>query len=160
MVVIFYLLFELSTNGEILCHSHQLILASLYESSSLASSAMKTFGSTKNPKGTLLLAGPFRLLQLWLTVTFEPYLTNNNIDHPAGEPKVWPVEGSRLALLTPSDRGLSIPKSFTEYYMMFAKRYNFTAPMVPFVDRRHGPVWFKREFPTCDPAHQVESNEI
>lgn len=37
----------------------KLILASLYEASSLASSVMKTLSLTKNPKGTLLLMGPF-----------------------------------------------------------------------------------------------------
>lgn len=40
----------------------QLILTSLYQASSLASSGMKTFKLTNNPKGTLLWAGPFWLL--------------------------------------------------------------------------------------------------
>lgn len=40
----------------------QLILDTLYESLSLASHAMKSFSPTKNPKDTLLLAGPLWLL--------------------------------------------------------------------------------------------------
>lgn len=121
----------------------QLILDTLYESLSLASHAMKSFSSTKNPKGTLLLAGPFWLLQLWLNITFEPSLIVNQTDHPAGKPKEWLIEGNRLALLTPADKGLT-KEIFTKYCMMLEKRYNFTESMDPFADRRHGPVWFKR----------------
>lgn len=47
-----------------------------------------------------------------------------------------------------------------EYYMRLAKRYNFIAPMTPFANRRHEPAWFKREFPARDPTHQVKSIEM
>ncbi|KAI5424845.1 hypothetical protein KIW84_030869 [Lathyrus oleraceus] len=44
--------------------------------------------------------------------------------------------------------------------MMFAKHYMFTPHMVPFVDRRYGLAWFKREFTTLDVEHRAESIEI
>lgn len=72
----------------------QLIMASLYEASRLASSAMKTFSPTNNPKGTLLLVGPLWLLQLWLNSTFEPYLVANKPTHPTGESKDLSIEGN------------------------------------------------------------------
>lgn len=84
----------------------------------------------------------------------------NKSNRSAREPKDWLIEGSRLALLTLADKGLSTPKSFTEYYMMFAKRYNFIAHMAPFTDRRHKHAWFKREFLAHDSAHQVGPNDF
>lgn len=57
---------------------------------------MKTFSLTKNSKGTLLLVGPFCLLQLWLNATFEPSLTTNQTDHPIGGPRVRPVDKGLL----------------------------------------------------------------
>lgn len=66
---------------------NQLIFATVYESLSLGSYTMASFNPTKSPKGTLLLAGPFWLLQLCINATFEPSLIANKVGHPTGEPK-------------------------------------------------------------------------
>lgn len=94
--------------------------------------------------GILLLEGPFWLLQLWMNATFDPSLTTSQTYHHVEGHMDWPIEGRRLALLTPAEKGLSTQESFIEYYMMFSKRYNFTEHMTRFSNMRHGPVWFKR----------------
>ncbi|XP_058726626.1 nucleolin 2-like [Vicia villosa] len=41
--------------------------------------------------------------------------------------------------------------------MMFAKRYQFSPSMAPFVERKVGTEWFTREFPATSPDQQAES---
>lgn len=45
----------------------------------------------------------------------------NKTNHPAGKPGDWFIKGSRLALLTPTDKVILTPESFTKYYMTFVR---------------------------------------
>lgn len=142
--------------GHNLCLS-EMILANLYESLEEGVTTLKNF----QPKGSLLLSGPFWLLQLWLNDTFEASLPiRNPINVEAEEIKNNRIEGTCLALLTPSDEGLDLQQTFTGYVMMFTKRYNFTPSMDPFANKIHGPEWFTRKFHAPSKDQEAESLTI
>lgn len=122
-----------------------MVLANLYESLGEGVTALKNIRT----KGNVLFSSPFWLLQLWLNASFEACLpTYNPIDADVAEVRNRRVEGTCLTMLTPSDEGLNLQQSFTNYVMMFAKRYNFTPTMAPFAFRTCGPYWFTRKFPS------------
>ena len=100
---------------------------------------------------SLLLSGPFWLLQLWLNATFESFLPQKNkIHEEAPEILNRRVEGTRLVLLTPTDEGQQFQKPFTIFVMMFTERQNFVSTMAPFSGQKVGPEWFTRPFPSTD----------
>ena len=84
----------------------------------------------------------------------------NPIDADADEVRNKRVEGTHLAMLTPSDEGRNLQKSFTNYVMMFAKCYNFTPTMAPFASRMCGPEWFTRKFHFPSKDKEAESIAI
>lgn len=130
-----------------------MILANLYKSQGEGVTALKNIRT----KGSLLLSGPFWLLQLWLNASFKACLpTHNPIDANAAVVKNRRVEGTRLAMLTPSNEGRNLQQSFTNYVMMFSKRYNFTPAMTPFSSRTCGPEWFMRKFPSLSKDKKAE----
>ena len=91
-------------------------------------------------RASLLLAGPFWLLQLWLNATFESFLPQKpQINEQAPEIARRRVEGTRLALLTPTEDGLELQKTFANFVQMFAGRKEFTSTMAPFAGRKCGP---------------------
>lgn len=111
---------------------NEMILANIYESLGEGVTALKNIQT----KGNILLSGPFWLMQLWLNASFEAYLpTHNLIDADAVVVNNRRVKGTHLEILTPSDEGRNLQQSFTNYVMMFAKRYNFTPAMTPFAFR-------------------------
>lgn len=115
---------------------NEMILANLYESPGEGVIALKNIRT----KGNIILSGSFWLLQLWLNASFEAcLLTHNPIDADVVLVKNMRVEGTRLAMLTPSDEGRNLQQSFTNYVMMFSKRYNFTPTMAPFSFKTYGP---------------------
>ena len=131
-----------------------MILSNLYESLGEGVTALKNIRT----KGNLLLSGPFWLLQLWLNASFEAcFLTHNLIDADVAVVKNMRVEGTRLAMLTPSDEGRNLQQRFTNYVIMFAKCYNFTPSMVPFASRTCGPKWLTRKFPSLSKDKNVKS---
>ena len=68
------------------------ILANLYESISNGVTQLKVIGD----RGSLLLSGPFWLLQRWLNATFESFLPQKNkINEAAPEILNRRVEGRR-----------------------------------------------------------------
>ncbi|XP_050874941.1 uncharacterized protein LOC127078535 [Lathyrus oleraceus] len=142
--------------GRNLCLS-EMILANLYES---LGERVTTLKNTRT-KGNLIFSGPFWLLQLWLNASFEVCLpTHNPIDADAVEVRNKRVEGTRLEMLTPRNEGRNLQQSFTNYVMMFAKRYNFTPTMAPFAFRTYGPDWFTRKFPYPSKDKEAESVAI
>ena len=123
------------------------ILDKLYESIRNGVTQLKVIGD----RASLLLSGPFWLLQLWLNATFESCLPQKNkINEEAPEILNRRVEGTRLVLLTPTDEGQKFQKAFTSFVMMFAERQNFVSTMAPFASRKVGPEWFTRPFPLAD----------
>ncbi|XP_058768267.1 uncharacterized protein LOC131641989 [Vicia villosa] len=134
----------------------QLILGFLYENLGEAVDLVKNYTT-----GSLLFAGPFWLLQLWLNPTFEAHLPFRGVvNEEVPEIKNRSVEGTRLSLLTPKEETGKLREHFLAYVMMFAKRYQFSYSMAPFVRRVVGPKWFTREFPATSSDHQTESLAI
>ena len=84
------------------CCLDELILANLYESISNGVTQLKVIGN----RASLLLSGPFWLLQIWLNATFESFLPQKNIINEKA-PRILNrrVEGTRLALLTLTGEG-------------------------------------------------------
>ena len=143
-------------NGRDVCLS-EMILGHLYESLSEGVAQLKDLGT----KGNLLLSGPFWLLQLWLNASFEASLPNKGtVEEGAEEIKDRRVEGTRLVQLTPSEEGQSLRPLFLGFVRMLAKRHEFTPSMAPFAERKYGPEWFTRPFPTPVKAQEEESKLI
>src|SRR3954468_3644388 len=93
----------------------QLILGFLYESLGEASDLIKNYTT-----GSLLFAGPFWLLQLWLNATFEAHLPyKGSVDEEDMTIKNRTVEGTRLAYLTPKEESRKLHETFPAYMMMF-----------------------------------------
>jgi hypothetical protein len=65
-----------------------------------------------------------------------------------------------MDMLTPSDEGINLQQNFTNYVMMFSKRYNFTPTMAPFASRMYDPEWFTRKFPSPSKDKEAESIAI
>src|SRR3954471_13965103 len=134
----------------------ELILGFLYENLSEAANLTKNFKS-----GTLLYAGPFWLLQLWLNATFETHLPfRGNVNEEDSKIRNRTIEGTRLAYLTPKEEMGKLHEHFLAYSMMFARRDQFDPSMAPFVHRIIGPEWFTRKFPPTSQDQQTESMEI
>ncbi|XP_058755341.1 uncharacterized protein LOC131628527 [Vicia villosa] len=131
----------------------QLILGFLYENLGEATDLIKSYES-----GSLLFAGPFWFLQLWLNATFEAHLPfRGTVNEEDPNIKSRAVEGTRLALLTPKEETGKLHEHFLAYVMMFAQCYQFSPSMAPFVQRTVGPEWFTRRFPAMSPNQQTES---
>ncbi|XP_058748016.1 uncharacterized protein LOC131620851 [Vicia villosa] len=134
----------------------QLLLGFLYENLSEAANLTKNFKS-----GSLLYAGPFWLLQLWLNATFETHLPfRGDVNEEDSTIKNRTIEGTRLAYLTPKEEMGKLHEHFLAYSMMFARRDQFDPSMAPFVHRIIGPEWFTRKFPPTSQDQQIESMEI
>ncbi|XP_058732451.1 uncharacterized protein LOC131603986 [Vicia villosa] len=134
----------------------QLLLGFLYENLSEAANLTKNFQS-----GTLLYAGPFWLLQLWLNATFEAHLPfRGKIKEEDDKIRNRTIEGTRLAYLTPQEEPRKLQECFLAYMMMFAQRRQFDPSMAPFVHRTKGPEWFTQKFPPTSQDQQTELMEI
>lgn len=123
--------------GNDVCIS-QLILGSFYAPPGEATEALRNI----KPKDSLLLAGLFCLLQLWLSATFESPLTVKHLDDTDPIISGQSIKGVWLNLLTSIDKSRSNREALCSYFMMFAKSYSFAATMAPFSKRAHGPKWF------------------
>src|SRR4051812_306229 len=131
----------------------QLILGFLYENLGEATDFVKNYNI-----GSLLFAGPLWLLQLWLNATFEAHLPFRGVVNEEDlNIKNRTVEGTRLALITPKEETGKLREHFLAYVMMFAKCYQFSPSMAPFVQRAVGPKWFTRRFPAMSPDQQTKS---
>src|SRR3954463_10198343 len=109
----------------------QLLLGSLYENLSEAANLTKNFTS-----GSLLYAGPFWLLQLWLNATFEAHLPfRGDVNEEDSKIKNRTIEGTRLAYLTPKEEMGKLHEHFLAYSMMFAQYNQFDPSMAPFAHR-------------------------
>lgn len=96
---------------------NQLILGSLYESLGEAIEAWRNI----KPKDSLLLAGPFWLLRVWLNAKFE---TSINVQRPDDIDAIISgisTEGVQLNLLTPTNKSRSYIEAYFTYFLMFAK---------------------------------------
>lgn len=83
----------------------KIILANLYESLNEGVTALKKIRTN----GNMLLSGPFWLLELWLNPSFKACLpTHNPIDVDVVEVRNRRVEGTCLAMLTPSIEGRNL----------------------------------------------------
>src|SRR4051812_8359149 len=134
----------------------QLLLGFLYENLSEAANLTKNFQS-----GTLLYAGPFWLLQLWLNATFEAHLPfRGKVEEENDKIRNRTIEGTRLAYLTPQEESGKLQEHFLAYMMMFAQRHQFDPSMAPFVHRTKGPEWFTQKFPPTSQDQQTELMEI
>src|SRR3954463_9074801 len=134
----------------------QLILGFLFENPGEATDLVKNYKT-----GSLLFAGPFWLLQLWLNATFEANLPLRGVVNEE-DPNIKnrAVEGTRLALLTPKEETGKLREHFLAYVMMFARCHHFSPSMAPFVNRTVGPEWFTRKFPTTSQDQETESMTI
>ena len=70
------------------------------------------------------------------------------------------IEGTRLALLTPTEYGLELQQTFANFVLMFARRKEFTSTMAPFARRKVGPEWFTRPHPKSSGDPHVEEHTI
>lgn len=113
----------------------QLILGSPYESLGLATHTPKNLGPTNNP----LIIDPYLLFRLWLNATFESSYQVDIPNNQVKQIKNRKIEGTRIALMTPTDIAHSMCDTFTEYFMMFPKLHSFTPLVTPFTNRSHEP---------------------
>lgn len=110
-----------------------MILGSLYESLGLAIETLKNI----KPKDNLLLARPYWLLKIWLNSMFKISLNVNKPDDACEDIKNRCIKGIRLARMAPVDANQTYQESFRKYFMMLAKRHNFTHTMTSFVNISH-----------------------
>lgn len=96
--------------GKDVCLS-KLILGSLYESLGLGTEDLRNI----QPKDGLLLFGPFWLLQLWLNATFEISLDDKLANGTEENLKDHHVKGTRLNLLTLTNKNRSNREAFTSW---------------------------------------------
>ncbi|XP_045831589.1 uncharacterized protein LOC123922982 [Trifolium pratense] len=108
---------------------------------------------------TFLGAGPFWLLQLWLTATFHTELDLFLPEPYYEESRTRQIEGTRLARMVPRERGLSYDVAFQQYFNAFLSLKKFKPSFAPFVDRPLGPPWFTQAFPS-PPEFEVVTNSI
>lgn len=90
---------------------------------------------------------------------FEPSL---DVDKPNDDDEDMQnrcIEGIRLARMTLVNVNRINKEAFSEYFMLFAKRHNFTPTMSAFVNISHGPEWFTRKFPATGEQENV-SREV
>lgn len=73
--------------------------------------------------------------------------------------KIRRFEGTWLAQITPPNKSRSNQEAFSAYFLMFAKRHNFTPIMASFVNRTHGPEWFTKKFPATG-KKEAESKKV
>lgn len=90
-----------------------LLLASIYQSLGNASYRLRHLPETNK---SYLLSNPLWLLQLWLSATFEPKLHVTQSKDLLEEPDCRSIEGTRLALVTPSEI------TFMKYINMFSNQ--------------------------------------
>lgn len=97
-----YLTLENQLHAEHNVCLREMILDNHYEYLGEGVTALKNI----NTKGNLLLSSPFWMLRLWLNASFEACLPiHNPIDVDTDELRNRRVEGTRLAMLTRSDKG-------------------------------------------------------
>ncbi|CAJ2662120.1 unnamed protein product [Trifolium pratense] len=133
----------------------RLILGCLYESMRDACEHLKRTGDGS----TFLGAGPFWLLQLWLTATFHAELDLFLPEPYYEESRTRRVEGTRLARMVPRERGLGYDVAFQQYFNTFLSLKKFKPSFAPFVDRPLGPPWFTHRFPS-PPEFEMVTNSI
>ncbi|CAJ2673185.1 unnamed protein product, partial [Trifolium pratense] len=133
----------------------RLILGCLYESMRDACEHLKRTGDGS----TFLGAGPFWLLQLWLTATFHAELDLFLPEPYYEESRTRRVEGTRLARMVPRERGLGYDVAFQQYFNTFLSLKEFKPSFAPFVDRPLGPPWFTHRFPS-PPEFEMVTNNI
>ncbi|XP_045802476.1 uncharacterized protein LOC123896078 [Trifolium pratense] len=133
----------------------RLVLGCLYESMRDACEHLKRTGDGS----TFLGAGPFWLLQLWLTATFHAKLDLFLSEPYYEESRTRQIEGTRLARMVPRERGLSYDVAFQQYFNAFLSLKKFKPSFAPFVDRPLGPPWFTHRFPS-PPEFDMVTNSI
>ncbi|CAJ2641681.1 unnamed protein product [Trifolium pratense] len=133
----------------------RLVLGCLYESMRDACEHLKRTGDGS----TFLGAGPFWLLQLWLTATFHAELDLFLPEPYYEESRTRQIEGTRLARMVPRERGLGYDVAFQQYFNAFLSLKKFKPSFAPFVDRPLGPPWFTHRFPS-PPEFEMPSYEL
>lgn len=132
----------------------KLILGSLYENLNQAVGSIKEYSNSHS----LIIPGPIWLFQLWLLATFRTKLGVTLPSDFTAACEGRSIEGIGLAMLRHSHR--SSADLFSMAFNVFLSCDLFTPSMAPFMNRTHGPTWFKSEFPTDSVEDEAEINAV
>jgi len=119
----------------------KLLLGSLYGAIGTACQTMNTLAEGK----TLVLSGPWWLLQLWLVATFEKRLKFYTPPFHNYEINGRRIKGVRLANLKKRLTTCSTVEIFSQYFNVFSNCDTFESTMAHFADCKLGPKCFQRD---------------